>query len=445
MTKILAAFFLLTSCATSTVRAPSSALQLSLSEQSAYAKLLRDSIRYYSLELRHAESGQYYDARPLGEGIDYNSSVAATGMGLVALALGDATGNLQDAPEQAQTTMQFLLGRGTIGGQAYLSRRAKAGWFRHWFDTRNGADNNATRADGYSTIDTAILSAGAQLAANYFAAAGKDADGSLRRMADELLFSVKWSDAISNMEKGKLYLNYNLATEAPKASTAKFNEYILVACLGRVAEKRQGKSGPMTEFWNRHYADPSTLPTKSYEGIPLLTDHPGHFLSSFTMQFATYLCGDVSRSEEYLAFFSQAQKADQLWFEKQNAQPGFWGLGAGEVRYRDEQGNVKSQYHADSIDNNPHLIASPHIIAGFLPVHPEGIKDLLRMYARRDCTYRVGGYDLLWRCNLKDLKLPLDRLQAIDYSSMVLGLASLHPNVGLDFYRKHAVGAGILP
>ncbi|MDO9183914.1 MAG: hypothetical protein Q7U04_15975, partial [Bacteriovorax sp.] len=64
---------------------------------------MSDSLRFFNTELRHQGSGQYYDAISLNaaDGADENSSVAATGMGLVSLALGDATGTIGNAKEMA--------------------------------------------------------------------------------------------------------------------------------------------------------------------------------------------------------------------------------------------------------------------------------------------------------------------------------------------------------
>lgn len=435
--RIILFSLLLSACAHSP-RQPSSAFS------AAHEKLLSDSLLFYHEALRHAPSGQYFDARPLAKGAapDYNSSVAATGMGLVNLALLDQMGLHPGAYADALRTLRFATGRGTLGKRPYVSLRSRAGWFRHWFDARTGANNGASLGDGFSTIDTAILVAGAQIAAGHFAAKGNDANGELARLASELLHGVRWETAISDADAGKLYLNYDLASQEPKASTAVFNEYILVACLGAAAEKAKGTRAGMTAFWEKHYARPDGLPRKTYDGLELLTDHPGHFLSSFTIQFATYLCGDVARSDDYLVEMARAQQADRRWSQRAFGQGHYWGLGAGEVRHRDAEGKVVGSYHADAIDDNPHLMASPHIIAGFLPVYPDGLTDLLAIQAGGKCAAEFGGRRTLWRCSVKDLLLPVDRLQAIDYSSMFLGLAAHHPAVGLDFFRRHGAGPG---
>jgi hypothetical protein len=359
-------------------------------------------------------------------------------MGLVSLALAHAEGLAPGARGKTLRTLRAALGLAKVNGKAYVSRRARAGWFRHWFDIRDGSDNDASRGDGYSTIDTAILVAGAQLAADYYGDAGLDADGEVRRLADRLLTSVDWDSAVADLAQGRLTLNFDLSTEKPKAATAVFNEYLVVACVGAYAERKLGRRGAIAEFWDRHYASPAKLPKKSYEGIELLTDWPGHYLSSFVPQFAAYLCSDVSRSEEYLGFVRNAAEADRRWFSHETEKPYLWGLGAGEVRYRDAAG-LRKEYAANNVGENPHRVVSPHVIAGFLPVYPRGARDLLTLAERRECLYSHGGHDILWRCSLDDLSLPFDRLQAVDFSSMVFGLSTLDPAVnGWSFFQKYA-------
>ncbi|MFN7263132.1 MAG: hypothetical protein ACK5UJ_04935 [Pseudobdellovibrionaceae bacterium] len=403
---------------------------LTAAEFKSAQELLRQSLHFYNDAFRDPQSGQYLDAISLQRGAvrETNSSIASTGMGLVSLALGDATGDIAQAQVLAVQTLSRLL------NPAY-SKRSSAGWFRHWFNAHDGSDNSMSRADGYSTVDTAILAAGAVLSANYFRERKKDPKNSLQIVANRLLQSVRWASAISDADLGKLYLNYDLQTEKPQLSTSKFNEYILVACMGKLAEEKRGEFGPMSRFWRRHYAQTSLLPKKIFrtksESIELLTDYPLYFLSSFTIQFAYYLCGDVNSSPDYRRYFKNAMRADRAWFRQQSInRTGYWGLGAGQA--------LNDQYAANAISKNPDLIVSPHIIAGFIPAAPEVLRDLLRLQKDNLCTYSYGEHKFLWRCTLLDFNNRLDRVQSIDFSSMFLGLAVLHPSVGGSFYRTYS-------
>ncbi|MBY0453172.1 MAG: hypothetical protein K2P92_09060, partial [Bdellovibrionaceae bacterium] len=147
--------------------------------------MLKQSLLFYNSTLRHPVSGQYIDAVTLssGAGQENNSSVAATGMGLVSLAIADASEALPNAPGMAKVSLETVL-------NPSFSKRSRSGWFRHWFNAGDGSDNSGSVNDGYSTIDTAILAAGAVLSANYFAAAGKDPDQVLKKYSEKLLNSV---------------------------------------------------------------------------------------------------------------------------------------------------------------------------------------------------------------------------------------------------------------
>lgn len=408
--------------------------------QVIYQKLLSDSLHFYNKELRHEPSGQYLDAISLNEKDDaeFNTSVAATGMGLVSLALGDALGEVPDAREQVLKTMNYAMGRAPDG--KYISLRSRSGWFRHWFDARTGDNNKASEMDGFSTIDTAIFAAGSQLCANYFEKVGKDPDGAIRKLADEILTSIDWSTSIADAENGKIYLNFDLLTETPQGRTSVFNEYVIVSAMGALAEEKKEKLGVMTTFWDQFYRSPERLPTRSFQGISLLTDHPDHFLSNFTIQFPMYLLSDVASNPGYLNFATQAASADRLWFSQQTNNRHLWGLGAGEVRFRDPASNeIKKKYRADKIDNNPYQISSPHIIAGFIPLDPNALNDILELYKQKTCLFKYKTYEFLWRCSIQTPDIPMERLQAIDFSTMFLGLAAASPNIrGLEFFREYA-------
>jgi hypothetical protein len=424
---------------TSTFRDPQ---QLQLAK-----KLLTDAILLFDEEFRNPASGQYYDAVNVSESgpsnlaatvnsappaksnltLETNSSTAATGMGLVSLAIGDATGTVSNANIKVVQTLAAIL-------NPRFSKRHSQGWLRHWFNAQDGRDNSWSPADGYSTVDTAILAAGAVLSANYFKASGKDPENVIEDLTTKLLTSVNWASAIADMNSGRLYMSYNLASEAPQHVTSKFNEYILVSCMGKLAEARRGKSGPMTEFWNRHFANPDTLPQKIYPSldgpVPVLTDSPFRFLSNFTIQFAYYLCGEVNNNSKYIRYFKNALRMDQDWFQRQPVnRAGYWGLGAGEA--------VRG-YQANAGNNNPDLIISPQIVSGFMSEKPEALSDLTALYDAKIFSYNLNGKEILWRRSLLYPEKSLARLQAVDYSTMLFGLASVQPGIGSEFFKTFA-------
>lgn len=408
--------------------------------------LFYQSMKFYNQEFRHPVSGQYVDATSLLTGVpqENNSSVAATGMGMAMLALADAartgevtmdvTGGNEDFEAQAYHSLSVVL------DPQFSRRHPQWGWFRHWFRASDGADNNGSRGDGYSTIDTAILVAGALLAGNYFEARSTNSDvsssGRVKVLAERLLQSVNWESAIADINFGRLYLNYNLDSGRALGATSKFNEYALVACMGKVAEQKAGRVGRMTHFWNRHFEDLSGLPKRSFgavngKQVSVLTDSPFQFLSSFAIQFSYYLCGSINNNPSYVQYFKNAMEADRAWFSQQRiSKTSYWGAGAGEA--------LNFKYAANAIGRNPDLIVSPHIVAGFLAEAPELVRDLATIYRDKQCVYNKNGTEVLWRCSLTQPAQRLNRLQAIDFSSMFLGLATVHPNIGRGFFKSYA-------
>ena len=425
----------------------SSAQALKLTPENQYVSqhLLIDALNFYNQDLRDPASGQYFDSisvspKSVTSLNETNSSVAATGMGLISLALGDALKIVPDAPERTIQTLSTLL-------KSEYSKRHQSGWFRHWFNASDGSDNGASRGDGFSTIDSAILAAGAVINANYFLNKAKSAPSPLAtsgseyiisELSNKLLLSIDWASSIADFNGGKFFMTYDLDSGAAKGVTSKFNEYVLLSCMGKLAEARRGVTGPMTNFWWKHFSNPHDLPAREYQdsnsGItPLLTDNPLNYLSSFTIQFAYYLCGDINGNNEYVQFFKNAKKVDQLWFAKQSPSlPHYWGSGAGE--------SIGNTYSANSVANNPDLIVSPHIISGFLAEEPALMNDLTEIYNNGNCTYVKNGRELLWRCSIRQPGARMNRIQAVDFSTMIFGLSTLQPGIGNKFFKDFAAG-----
>jgi hypothetical protein len=199
-------------------------------------------------------------------------------------------------------------------------------------------------------------------------------------------------------------------------------------------EQQNNTPGAATELWNRHYADPDQLPQKEYQGLSLLTDNPGRFQSHFTVQFPYYLCNYFTTSTAYLQFMKNAVAADQLWWANQaNALEYEWGVGAGAVAY-------SPGYHADAINANGGGYFSPHIIAGFLPVHPNGADDLRGLLQRGQCVYALPdapSAHALWRKSTQDRSWTANDIQGVDYATLLFGLATLPEFLGPDFFKQH--------
>lgn len=408
---------------------------------------LRDSILVYDQALRNTQTGQYLDSIRLDDRTGSPlSSIAATGMGLISLALGDAIGIVSDAETKAEITLTHLLS--VDKNTDFLLERSESGWYRHWFNVNTGAAPNGNK-DKFSTIDTAILGAGAAILASYFrdkAAKNNTPVPRAAQLAQELVMSIDWTTAIRDPKRGSIHLVFYGADERPteNVATIPFDEYALLPCMAASYEAIEGREGAATKAWRNRFAMVDDLPMADYDDLTLLGKPTGNVPSHFTHQFAFYLCGAYARDPAFLEELKELREADRRWFAKNGTQPGLWGLGAGSEIVFDEDGKVsKHRYGVSRLGKNPNGTASPAIMAGFLPVDlADGKKDSLielkALWDNESCRYQHQGLGFLWRCAPQDTSLNVRRLEAIDFSTWMLGLATAHPEIGLEFFRRHA-------
>ena len=412
------------------------------------AERLQDAVLLFDQEFRNDETGQYLDSIRLD---DRNgsplSSIAASGMGLISLAIGDATGVIPDADTKAETTLEHLLGLNT--DTDFSVKRSANGWYRHWFNVHTGAVPKGSK-EKYSTIDTAILSAGAAILGNYLIDRAEREGTPIpraARLAHQLVMSINWTTAIRDPQRGSIHLVfYGAEAERPTdyVATIPFDEYALLPCMAARFENLTRNEGDATLFWHSHFDDVEELPMPKHESFTLLGKPSGNVPSHFTHQFAFYLCGDYARDPIFLEELRELKKADRQWFESKGTAAGLWGLGAGSEIVFDQHNQIeKYRYGVARLGENPNETASPAIMAGFLPVNiADGTQTILaELKALWDigaCRYEHEDLEFLWRCSAKDPSLQVKRLEAIDFSTWMLGLATVHPDVGLAFFQDYA-------
>lgn len=376
---------------------------------------IRASIKTF--QLMRNDVGVYADAVKFKNPQNHPCSVASVGMGLVSICIADALDLVTDGDAQAEQTLNAMLGNIPSFSPA---RNPVNGFFRHWINMKTG--DRAWNSE-YSSIDSAILVAGALFCKSYFSESG-----SIAALADALFLSIDWSAAIASITTGELYMTF-LENGTGSLSTRPFNEYMIVAWLA----KHDTRSDKRAEaLWTHFYETPERLPKKSYADYELLTDNTSHYLSNFVIQFPYYLCHHFSTSPEYLDYLKNAKDADKQWFQDNtDAADYIWGSGAGPT---------PDGYNADSFSNNAAKIASPHIIAGFLPIFPEGLADLEALWNEGLGVYQIPDAEktkLLWRIRISKPEWRADAVAGVDWSTMVFGLAA-HPDLlGISFFEKH--------
>ena len=375
-------------------------------------RLFKNSWKLF--EYQRNELGIYRDSTSLNAPDYHPCSVANVGMGLVSLCIADAMGWQKDAANAALVTLKSMNGE----HPNFKPARNQSGFFRHFIDMKTG--KQAWNSE-FSTIDTALLISGALFCKKYFKNVPE-----IAAKADMLWTSIDWSKSIADPMQGTIYLELDTSgIGAGKGVTRPFNEYMIVAWLAMNAEGNH--PGQAERLWQKHFANPDTLPQRSAGDYSLLTDNPRRFVSSFTIQFPFYFCHPCTTGEKYKHYFQKAANADRARFSGW-AKPHAWGHGAGQA---------PEGYRAHNLDKNPNQVVSPHIVAGFIPALPEAKADIESLLYDNRALYDTPVGQLLWRFSLKDKTWRANVIQGIDYSSMLLGLAALPEHLGVEFFAKN--------
>ncbi len=136
---------------------PNTPAQSQLSDDQLLQEVQRAAVRFF-WEKADPGTGLISDrARNFGDDNYTVASSATTGYGLAALPIGVENGwlNRNQAAARARTTLRFL-----------LNMPNERGWLLHFVDKRNG---ERVWNSEYSSIDTALLIAGALVCGQYFA------------------------------------------------------------------------------------------------------------------------------------------------------------------------------------------------------------------------------------------------------------------------------------
>ena len=383
---------------------------------SSLDKIFRNS--YSVFELQRLPNGMYRDSK-LFTGTDYHPiSISNTGMGLIALCIADAMGWEINAKSKVIKTLASINGN----TEGFHPDRTPNGYFRHFVNAVTGDQEWDSE---YSTIDTAILMAGALFAGKYFK------DTNVSSSVHNLLQSIDFTSAIADDSSGKIYLSIDAFGEGLNSSITKpYSEYMLVAWLAKNTSSDVNTIA--INLWNKFYSSPSNLPKINYENIDLLTDNTTRFLSNFVHQFNYYLCNYFTTSTEYLNYFKNSLIADKAWWANADASLSEWGLGAGS--------SISTSYHADAINNNPDVIVSPHIIAGYMPINLSSKNDLLYLWNNNLGTYTLPSGDnakVLWRYSTTNSAWMPNEIIGVDYALMLFGISVLPEYLGENFFKIH--------
>jgi len=300
-----------------------------------------------------------------------------------------------------------------------------------------------------STVDSAELVMGALFAANYFA------NATLSATAQLLLTRTNWSYALAGAAEPTIYPVINATSGERSGRILPFNEYFIIAYIAQLAAPSPGSVA--SQYYATYMQGPPTglggHPVhKSYWGYELLTDNDATFMSSFIPLFCYFLTKGYNTNAYYVQLTRDWMAADQLYWSKALTSDAVswghqvygrvWGSGAGPA---------PSGYNADKLDDDPDLVYSAHIMAGFLAAAGNASSNtraqingqLQWMRSQGVCAYEPTLPDgstptVLWRCSAKAALSDwrATSVDSVDFSTFILGYATNYLPEG--FYQKFA-------
>lgn len=365
-----------------------------------YESMLRNTCNFY--EFMRTSNGDYldfYNGNKPKRSLDKVSS-AATGAGLVSLAISHKLQYDSEAKQKALKTLKFLNGKGNVKPVRNVN-----GLFLHFYKVASGDFGQRE----FSTIDTALLVSGAIFCKNVFA------DDLVSQEVNTLWKSIKWQtfkvDAfhyfLTQDEKGK-----------GLGKTRMFNEYLLLADYCSLDSNT--KPLLINDKWIR---------CRAFHGA-VLSDLQNRMLPLFTFQFPLYLSPFRTQDKRFLEESLKAAIADKKWWENEIKVKGIWGSSAG---------SSKNGYGVDATGKNHYRIVHAPSVAGFAPFKEEYKNDfekILKDYP--EIIQRGDNWSIAWRHSIKYPDWPAKTIQTIDASPLLYGLAALHPKLGYKFFQKNS-------
>ena len=386
-------------------------------------KLFQNSFKVF--DAMRLEGGIYLDALAINTG-PKPVALAANGAGLISLCIADAmykkTGDAvnwdANAESKALQTINEWIRLKNTPGAVNVN-----GLFHRYLDPRDGS--YVWDVWEHSTIDNAILATGFLFCKNYF-----HNNTEIVSKTTTLLNSMDFTAAISG---NKMYMV--LDDNGVRSVTANpFNEYLVLAWWAKNSNPSFAGYANAQTYWANNFSDATKLPQFPYPaGNPTLSENNTFAQSSFQIQFCYYYCNYFSNNLDYMTYFNNQLTADRTWWQNTTSQQVAWGLGAGEIPGGD--------YSADAVNKNPNKIVSPHIMAGFSPIYPEVRNDLVALYANGTgpAVYKIPGNnrEFLWRYKYIKIAERTSYVQAVDFSTMLYGLAELPEYLGTNFFKTY--------
>lgn len=381
---------------------------------------------YKVIDAMRLPGGIYLDALALGGAAAKPAALNANGVGLISLCIADSmykrTGDTLNWDANAeskalQTINEWIRLKNTPGATNVN------GLFHRYFKPTDGSWVWVTE---HSTIDNAILAAGFLFCKNYF-----HNNTEIVEKTTTLLNSMDFTAAVSANGDQLFMILDDKGNQSVVANP--FNEYLFLAWFAKNSKPSFPRYESAQTYWNNKYSNANSLKKYSYpDGNPTLSEWTNAAQPSFHVQFCFYYSHYFAKDSSYMTYFNNAAIADKTWWKNTTSQDTAWGCGAGEI--------PAGGYSADAVNNNGNKIVSPHIIAGFSPVNDSIKSDLIALYdgGKGSGVYKIPSTsrDFLWRYKLNFPTQRTSYVQAVDFSTMLYGLAALPEYLGPEFFVK---------
>lgn len=307
------------------------------------------------------------DGSPADEDHRYIASIAATGFGLTAICIATERGwiNRAAARERARLTLQFF------------ARRAiqERGWFYHWMDVNTGERRWRSEV---SSIDTALLVAGALTARKYFRE-----DSEIAGLATTIYERIDFPWML-NGHPTLLSMGWHPETGFIKARWDDYSEHLILYLLA-IGSPTHPITPESWYAWRRNWNE--------YAGYRYLGQTP-----LFTYQYSQAWIDFRGRTEakgEHIDYFQNSVKATlahrqfciDLTQEFSGYGPNVWGISASD--------SVKGYVAWGGPPRDPAIDGSvvPYAVAGSLMFVPHlAIAALKTMRAKYPRVYGKYGF-----------------------------------------------------
>jgi hypothetical protein len=325
------------------------------------------------------------------------SSIAAVGFGLTTYPVGVERGYItrEQARERVLATMRFLAG--AAQGPEPRGRSGYKGFFYHFLDMKTGERFDDSEL---STVDTALLLAGALFCQSYFDGAHPE-EAEIRALVDTIYRRVDWQWAQPNGPA--ITLGWSPETGFLQYDWRGYNEAMLVYLLALASPTFPVGADAWAEWTSTYDGHWRTIHGRDFLSFPPLF---GHMYTHVWVDFRKIQ--DAYMRRRGVDYFENSRRAVYAQQAYAIANPRgckdygatVWGItasdGPADVTLTNASGFwAFRSYAARGVDMQDDCTLAPNAAAGAIPFAPEIAIPAVREMHRRYGKYIYGKYGFL--------------------------------------------------